>query len=203
MKTHKEVFAEKGYVVVKGFIPKELAVFLHGYLCLFTRIIQSMNQTRCDEQVPDAFDAVAGDIVFEALMQQTHEKIQTITGLDLIPTYSYRRLYKNGNILKKHTDRPSCEISATIKLSDSGGYNWPIWMVDSPHELEDGDAVIYRGCDLEHWRDKCEGPDNYILGQVFTHYVDKNGPLSDYAYDKDFKRAEVFKSLLNGFLYQK
>ena len=187
-------------MLVKSLISKDLAQFLHKYLLLTTRIAQFNGGSGGDSQVPDAFSSMNGDAAFEALLWDVHKRMEECTGLELIPTYTYRRLYKNENVLNKHRDRPSCEISATIKLSDSGGYNWPIWMVDTPYELEDGDAVIYRGCDLVHWRDECRGPANYVLGQVFTHYVDKNGPFTEYAYDKNPGRANVFESLKNGFL---
>lgn len=200
MKTPQETFKEKGYALIKGFITKDVAKYLYGYLVVTTRAAQFNGGVRGDSQVPDSISAIHGDPAFETLLWSVHKKMEECTGLELIPTYTYRRLYKNGNILHKHKDRPSCEISATIKLSDSGGYNWPIWMVDTPYELEDGDAVIYRGCDLEHWREPCGGPDNYIMGQVFTHYVDKNGPFTEYAYDKNQLRANVFESLKNGFL---
>lgn len=200
MLTTKEIFDQQGYALVKGFVSKDLAKFLYDYLLVTVCAAQLQRGSKGDAQVPQSISAVNGDPGFEALLWNVHQRMEECTGLELIPTYSYRRLYKHGNILAKHTDRPSCEVSATIKLSDSGGYNWPIWMVDTPYELEDGDAVIYRGCDLEHWREPCGGPANYVMGQVFTHYVDKNGPHTAYAYDKNQLRANVFESLKGGFL---
>jgi len=200
MLTPKEVFVQQGYVLVKGFISKDLAKFLYDYLLVTTRAAQFNGGSTGDEQVVGAISSAHGDPGFETLLWNVHGKMEECTGLELIPAYSYRRLYKHGNILAKHRDRPSCEVSATIKLSDSGGYNWPIWMVDTPYELEDGDAVIYRGCDLEHWREPCGGSPTYIMGQVFTHYVDKNGPYTDHAYDKHQLRTNVFESLKGGFL---
>ena len=44
------------------------------------------------------------------------------------------------------------------------------------YDLAEGDGIIYRGCEIEHWRNPCDGPDNYYSGQVFLHYVDANGP---------------------------
>lgn len=196
----KQEFEQRGYVVVRNLISKELSKYLFDYLCLTTRASQFNNGSSGDEQVPDSISAAHGDPAFEALILNIHHRMEECTGLELIPTYSYRRLYKKGNVLLKHKDRPSCEISATIKLSDSGGYNWPIWMVDTPYLLEDGDAVIYRGCELEHWRERCEGPDTYVIGQVFTHFVDKNGPYTSFAYDKHQMRTNVFESLKGGFL---
>jgi len=194
------IFKQQKYILVKELISKDLAKFLFDYLCLTTRASQFINGSSGDEQVPDSISASNGDPGFESLMFNIHNKMEQCTGLELIPSYTYRRLYKKGNVLLKHKDRPSCEISATIKLSDSGGYNWPIWMVDTPYLLEDGDAVIYRGCDLEHWRERCEGPDNYVIGQVFTHFVDKNGPYTSFAYDRHQMRQNVFESLKGGFL---
>ena len=55
-------------------------------------------------------------------------KMQKETGLELIPTYSYARIYKKGDILKRHKDRPSCEISTTLNL---GGDPWPIFIDDT------------------------------------------------------------------------
>jgi hypothetical protein len=195
MSAPRETFERQGYALVKGMLNKETAKFLYDYLVLTARVGQLEGRQGGDNQVPDSLNAAHGDGVFEALLWNLHGKMQLNTGLELLPTYSYRRLYCNGNVLRKHKDRPSCEVSVTIKLSDSGGYNWPIWMEGNPYELEDGDAVIYRGCDLEHWRDKCDAPDGYTLGQAFLHYVDKNGPYGDYAYDQNPRRAAAFQGL--------
>ncbi len=40
-------------------------------------------------------------------------------------------------------------------------------------DLEPGDAIMYRGADLIHWRDP--SPHDWLV-QVFLHYVDLNGP---------------------------
>ena len=79
-----------------------------------------------------------------------------------------------GNELKRHIDRPSCEISATLNL---GGDMWPIYLknikgVSKQVKLNPGDLLIYSGSDLEHWRDPFE---KEMCGQVFFHYNDANG----------------------------
>ena len=82
--------------------------------------------------------------------------------------YSYSRLYKNGDILKKHTDRFACEISTTLNL---GGDMWPIFLKKDDRtlqvNLDKGDMLVYKGCELEHWRNSFEGQN---CGQVFLHY---------------------------------
>jgi hypothetical protein len=109
--------------------------------------------------------------------------VEKESGLKLFPTCAYWRYYVFGAILKKHSDRPACEISVTacIKKYD----NWPIVVEGTSFELEEGDAVLYAGCDQKHWRPgvyKGEG-----MAQVFFHYVDQNGPNKDHAYDKTIK----------------
>ena len=104
--------------------------------------------------------------------------METHTGLKLSPTYSYARIYKKGDDLKRHKDRFSCEISTTLNL---GGDPWPIYLEPSGEEgkegikvdLEPGDMLVYRGIDLEHWRYKFEGEN---CGQVFLHYNNEEHP---------------------------
>ena len=105
----------------------------------------------------------------------------------MIPTYSYARIYKKGDVLKRHKDRYSCEVSMTMNL---GGDSWPIYLEPSGEtdkegvkiDLEPGDALIYRGCEVEHWREAFEGEN---CGQVFLHYNDASGEnAKENAYDR-------------------
>jgi hypothetical protein len=107
--------------------------------------------------------------------------VEKESNLKLFQTYAYWRYYVFGGTLKKHTDRPACEISVTacIKKYD----NWPIVVEGTSFELEEGDAILYAGCDQEHWRPgiyKGEG-----MAQVFLHYVNQNGINNKYAYDQN------------------
>ena len=115
----------------------------------------------------------------EVLLEKLKPLMQKETGLTLCETYSYCRLYKKGDVLKRHKDRMSCEISTTLNL---GGDPWPIFLEPSGKvkqsgvevDLKPGDMLIYRGIELEHWREPFTG-DN--CGQVFLHYnnVDTQG----------------------------
>jgi hypothetical protein len=102
------------------------------------------------------------------------------TNLNLLPTYSYWRMYTHLSDLPAHKDKPSCEISATIKIN-SCGTKWPIYMAGESIELENGDAVIYLGCELEHYREEFEGD---FCSQVFLHYVDANGSHKEFEKNK-------------------
>ena len=102
------------------------------------------------------------------------------TGLKLFPTYSYSRVYSFNSVLEPHVDRPSCEVSVTA-MWGSCGTPWPIYMDNIPIEMQPGDAVVYLGCDIEHSRDYFKGDWH---AQTFFHYVDQNGPYTDYKFDQ-------------------
>lgn len=122
----------------------------------------------------------------DSLLKILQPKVEEVTGLKLIPCYTYARIYYPGAEMLIHTDRPSCQYSATLTLSAEGDI-WPIGFKsrdgrDLSLILPAGDMVVYSGCELQHWRDK------YVEGtkqmQVFLHYVDANGPYADHKFDK-------------------
>ena len=131
--------------------------------------------TRTDAQVPGAFSSY-GDIMMDMLLVNFKPIMEKATGLNLVPNYSYARIYKTGHVLERHKDRFSCEISTTLNL---GGDPWPIYLEPSGREgmnglkvdLNPGDMLIYRGIELEHWREPFEGNE---CVQVFLHYNDVN-----------------------------
>ena len=130
---------------------------------------------KVDKQIPNALSILDHEYMFETLHERLWPVIENAVGEELIPTYAYARLYSNGDVLEKHTDRPACEVSITIQLGRSHNYSWPIYMGGEKFEMNEGDGVIYPGCDIEHWRDECKGPEDYYSGQVFLHFVRKNG----------------------------
>jgi hypothetical protein len=197
MQSSVEAFEKQGYALVKNFLPKDVALFLSDYLKV-RREIKILNGDRVvDEQIPDAACVFWEEPVLETLYLQYTKEMEKVTGLSLVPTYIYARIYAAGNELRRHKDRPSCEISATIKLDESEQYTWPICVEQGSFELDVGDAVIYRGCDVMHWRDKCEADKDYFLSQMFMHFVDKNGPNTEYIFDKMPTRQFVLSKLMS------
>jgi len=194
-------FKTKKYQVIKNAVSYDLANFIYNYFLLKKDAVKFMYENNIhsqsailgswtDQQIPNTFSCYA-DFVMETLMMKVLPKMQKETGLKLVPTYSYVRAYKKGDELKRHKDRPSCEISTTIHL---GGNPWPIFIDDtgadsviderknihkpnSPKgtrvDLEVGDMLVYSGCELEHWREPFEGDS---CGQVFLHYNNVDGP---------------------------
>ena len=173
-------FAKNKYQVIRQAIPKDLANFVMNYFLLQQDAVAYMLKNNIinkhnplignweDEQVPNAYAKYA-DWVMETLLQYVRPIMKQKTKLDLIPTYSYARIYNKGNILKKHKDRPSCEISTTLNL---GGDHWSIYLEGTKVDLQQGDMLIYSGCELEHWREPFKG--NFCV-QVFLHYNHANG----------------------------
>ena len=197
-------FKTKKYQVIRQALSKELANFIFNYMMLQRDAVDWMMKNnkvnpanpfignRVDQQIPGAYSKYA-DWVMETLLMYMIPVMKAKTGLELIPTYSYTRLYEKGNILRRHKDRPSCEISTTLHL---GGDEWPIFLDPSGQnfvideyknihkpgapkgvrvDLKVGDMLIYSGCDLEHWREPFQGN---VCSQVFLHYNHANGPFA-------------------------
>jgi len=194
----KLTFKKNKYLILKNVLSDDFADFLYKYLLLKRQVAQTMFEQRAipmgstewgywdDSQVPNTFSSY-GDMVMETLLVKLLPLMQKETNLKLYPNYAYLRIYKNGDILKRHKDRFSCQISTTLNL---GGDSWPIYL--SPKEnvgipdgkkitiisnakgfkvdLKPGDMLIYRGMELEHWREPFEGEN---CAQVFLHYTDQ------------------------------
>ena len=181
MKTVEE-FKEKGYTVVKNAVNKELCNFVTQYA-----LFDEMQDFQTDGgQVPNAHAKYA-DPAMETMLLHLHSLMEKNTGLNLYPTYSFYRVYRNGDILEPHKDRPSCEISTTVCFNysyDDSKYTWPIIMDGNKVNMNPGDIVVYRGVDLEHSREEFTPPNDDWHVQAFLHYVDANGPYADYRYDQ-------------------
>jgi len=182
-------FENKKYQVIKNAVSYELANFIFNYFMLKRDAVSWMYQNNIihdngmfgtwkDKQIPNTY-AHYGDMVMETLMMKVLPIMQQEIKLELLPTYSYARIYKKGDKLHKHKDRPSCEISTTIHL---GGDKWPIFIEGTEVLLDVGDMLVYNGCELEHWREPLKGN---TCAQVFLHYNHVNGPFAkDNRFDK-------------------
>ena len=176
-------FKKNKYTVLKNVISKDVADITYSYFLNKRKVTRFLFDQRFispftdyfgvwnDEQVPNTYSHYA-DIMMETLLEKVKPTMEKHTGLKLSPTYSYARIYKNGDVLARHKDRYSCEISTTLNL---GGDSWPIYLDPTGKtgqagikvNLEPGDMLIYSGCELEHWREEFKGKD---CGQVFLHY---------------------------------
>jgi hypothetical protein len=182
-----EQFKTKGYVYIKNAIDDSLVNLVSNYSLIDEQQNYSLEEgPHC--QIHNSHSSY-GDPLMESLLLQMLPLMEENTGLTLHPTYSYYRVYRPGAELLSHTDRPSCEVSTTITFKfdyreQNDLYSWPIYMEGNVCNMNPGDLVIYRGCDLEHWRDKFTAPEGSYHIQAFLHYVDANGPFSDYKWDR-------------------
>lgn len=173
-----EYFEKNGYVVLSGALGKDECAALTQYMFKLKEEGKLIN----DDQCPLS-DAVYGDPIFDDILQKFAKPIGDAVGRTLLPTYTYARIYRPGEILKKHKDRPACEISATLTLGYDAKRVWPIFFNEEKEigvDLEPGELAVYKGCDIVHWRSAFKG--NWHV-QVFLHYVDANGPYKDHAMD--------------------
>jgi hypothetical protein len=184
-----ESFKENGFCIVKNAISSELRDFVTQY-ALFDEM---QSDGYRDKQVPNAY-AKYGDPAMESMLLYLKTVLEENTGLTLHPTYSYYRVYRDGDVLLPHKDRESCEISATMCLNynyDDTNFDWPIFIDGNKVVLKPGDLAIYRGCDLSHWRDQFKHTDDVWHVQGFFHFVDANGPCAEFKYDKRNSIGEV------------
>jgi hypothetical protein len=197
-------FKQNKFLVIKNAISYELANFIFNYFLLKRDAVDYMYKnnfysespllgTWKDKQVPNVYSQYS-DFAMETLLVKVMPIMMKQTGLNLTPTYSYARVYEKGSILKRHKDRPSCEISTTLNL---GGDPWPIYIdptgsnnvideyknIMKPGapagikvDLEPGDMLVYAGCELEHWREEFTGD---LCGQVFLHYNNVEGEFEE------------------------
>ena len=176
-------FKKNKYIVIKKTISGDLAKFCYDYFLLKRQVARTMFDEKYispfttefgvwnDEQVPETYSHYS-DIVMETLLVKLLPIMEKTTELKLNPNYSYARIYKKDDILHRHKDRFSCEISTTLNL---GGDPWPIYLEPSGKEglkgikvdLKSGDMLVYKGNELEHWREKFQGEN---CAQVFLHY---------------------------------
>ena len=209
--TDKEIFERDGFLEVPEIIidPKNL----------FTKPPKNHNGSRTsgslkynlrqepqydkdEKQVPGSF-SVYNNPKYREIHRLVRRVVQNILEIDLHPTYFYERFYYAGQELKRHSDRPACEISVTLQISTNLKEPWDIWFQkpdgkETSIKMKSGDAVIYKGCEREHWRFPMKSnynilqnkinklkkkEDDTYLHQIFFHYVDAQGPFVHYAYD--------------------
>lgn len=198
--TSQEEFKSNRYLDIKGLIPKDICKIATKYALLKEKI-EFEPELGADAQVAGAH-SIYSDTLMETLMHFTKPHIENITGLELECSYTYYRVYRPGAELKRHKDRASCEVSMTVCLGTRyidmpPDYNWGMYVDpdsinkefgpngefisnEKPGKMinqQPGDVIIYRGCEVEHWRTPFNVAKGSYQVQAFFHYIDKNGPF--------------------------
>ena len=181
-------FEENGYVHAASLLDKEACLGLSKRMADVINSNLSVRDDQCSNS-----EAMYG--VFDDILPLIQTHIEKISGKKLFPTYTYARLYKKGEVLKNHIDRPSCEISATLTIGFEGS-SWPIFMGNhdktekSMIDMDVGDVVVYKGTTKHHWREEFQGE---LQGQIFLHYVDADGEYKHHKFDGR-EKLNVYKS---------
>ena len=175
-----EYFREHGYVVIRRALSEDVAQLVARYAEMNRTLPGYYNQQEKTLSVDRYADSIG-----ESLLLMLQPVIERGSGKKLVPTYSYIRLYCKDSRLKKHTDRPACEISATLTIRSTGESGWPIHVEsngeDVQVDLAEGDLMIYRGIEVPHWRHPLTGPH---WTQMFLHYVDVDGEYRECKFDE-------------------
>jgi hypothetical protein len=196
-------YSSDGYASIKRLVAPEVAnAFLH-------RLQQDLSQSRVSLRT---YARQSGLLRQESIeIYGYHYKpmitflwgltptMAELTGRDVLPTYNYFRIYRQGDICRVHSDRASCEHSLSLTLGYSDGKPWeleigsnPIAEVQAPRDewgdeahraipMEPGDAVLYQGVTHRHAR-VTPNPNRWSA-HMFLHWVDRDGPHRDCAFD--------------------
>ena len=203
--TRNQDFERNGYLVIRDlYDPQELhreVPEIRGQVNYFGRKPDEFTHIPEESQVEGSLSTY-GFPSYRYVHSQVRIKLENIIGRKLYNTYYYDRFYFAGQDLKKHTDRPACEISVSIHISSNTDKPWPLW-IKTPYEeeiscdLRPGDGMLYKGCERPHWRHVLPGKkhkpswlggrkfiDDTYYHQVFFHYVLQDGIRAYYAWDR-------------------
>jgi len=214
--TRNESFDKNGFLVLQNlYDPQELfhpVPKIRGQLNYRSKKLDDVEYIEEESQVEGSL-ARYWHPQYRKIHSDIRLKIQIQIGRKLYNTYYYDRFYFPGQELKKHTDRPACEISISVHISTNLEEYWPIF-IKTPYvfaesqectkvkklintgdivavNLNPGDGVLYKGCERPHWRDKMPGTFEMMSGgeelyyhQIFFHYVLQDGIRAHHAWDK-------------------
>lgn len=126
--------------------------------------------------------------------------IASVVGRDILPTYDYFRIYREGDICGVHSDRPACEHSVSLTLDYSDGTAWDLEIARdrtpptqpvtsdfgdsqfSSISMQIGDAVVYEG--VHHRHGRTSPNPNAWSAHLFLHYVERGGAHEAHAFDR-------------------
>tara|TARA_R100001244_G_scaffold57795_2_gene48911 strand:- start:341 stop:982 length:642 start_codon:yes stop_codon:yes gene_type:complete len=176
-----KTFNKNKYTIIRSVLNEQTATLVKNIFYLKKKILRTHLDKRYippfsndwgtlgdDQSNPETF-CLYGDPVSDSLFPILKPLLEKECGYSLNETYSYMRVYSKGCELKKHKDRLSCDVSASLCIEDN---IWPLFLEDQRGNtqeinLKKGDMIMYRGCDLKHWRE----PNPFEThAQVFLHF---------------------------------
>lgn len=198
-------YGRDGYAHLRAFVPKQVCTAVLARLKVdLSR--QGISMSSIEQEGP-LLRSKAPELyghhypMFTSFLWGMTPAIEQLTGASLLPTYSYFRLYRQGDICRVHGDRPSCEHSLSLTLGYSDELAWPLevssrhvsepyarvddaFAPDEPRKaipMEVGDAVLYQG--VHHHHGRTTPNPNKWSAHLFLHWVARDGPYADHAFD--------------------
>lgn len=126
--------------------------------------------------------------------------IARLAGEELLPSFSFFRLYFGDDICRVHSDRAACELSVSLTLAYSDDRPWALSIANSPTNdclltgddfdgepydsflMQPGDAVLYRGSKYRHGR-PMPNPNRWSA-HLFLQWVSHGGPHEEEAFER-------------------
>lgn len=172
-------FISNGYAFIPNFIDADRALKTAKQLINWCE----KNNSQADPQVPNCPSIKNYIKGLEILCEKT-PVVSDMVGEYVLPTYTYARVYQNGSVLEPHVDRESCEVSLTLHLD--GDTEWEFSLKNRKGDQKDfvlnpGDAILYLGRELVHWREPYTGS---YYAQIFLHYVRSRGECVNHYFDR-------------------
>tara|TARA_R100000742_G_C4278022_1_gene100428 strand:+ start:2107 stop:2658 length:552 start_codon:yes stop_codon:yes gene_type:complete len=163
------------------YVPNVLSKEELKFLNFYTQMRHTYNFSNFDDkQTKLGETAFYADPAMETLLHFKTKIFEEVIKKELHPTYSFWRYYIKYSVLDSHKDRDSCELTATINLGGCGT-EWPLHVEDKKIIIKPGDAALYHGAKLKHWREEFQGDGQ---AQLFLHWVYKDGPYTEHKFDR-------------------
>jgi hypothetical protein len=197
-------FENDGYAHIRELVPPEVA------RAIVARLKEATGGRPIPLSKPQPFPAVLKHPAFdvssdlfrplEFFLWGLTPTMSRLIGKDLLPSYTYFRIYLKDDICRVHSDRPSSEFGLSLTLEYSDDKVWDLQVgkerIDSLYPLSDnfgamdyasvpmqvGDAVLYQGSHYAHGR--MQPNPNKWSAHLFLFFVDRNGPYAGYAFDE-------------------
>jgi len=174
-------FWQDGYTVMEGLLePGQVAM-----------AAMAMDVSQREGWISTSDDVALADdeyspVLGELYLRDCRERVESVIGRPLKETYAFWRVYHAGAQLEPHHDRESCEVTVSVTIAcEHPDQGWPFGLRDLRDkttliDLPPGDAIIFQGHEIEHWREELRGGRHK---QLFLHYVFADGEFADQALD--------------------
>lgn len=177
----KTSFDKDKYTIIKGFISSEILGTLASYTLL------QKTHAKNTEGIVEGSHEKYGDYFMESLLKNLLPKVEETIQVSVYPTFSLYRVYETGMAIPKQTDNPSSEICVLASLgyeffTDEEDYAWEICVGDTKVLLEPGDALVYKGHEIEVWSEPFRAQTGW-QSYLTLNYVLANGRLSFLMHD--------------------